>query len=62
MSDLSQAALHALADKSGVPFNTLVKIRSGYTPNPGIETVRKFYDLIGAVSEDHPPVRTKDAS
>lgn len=31
-----------LARKSGVPYTTLWKIQSGVTPNPGIETVRRF--------------------
>lgn len=43
LAALSVPALRELADKSQVPFDTLTKIRSGYTPNPGIETVRKFY-------------------
>ena len=34
--------LQALASKSGVPFHTLLKIRSGETKNPGIQTVRAF--------------------
>ena len=31
-----------LSLKTKVPITTLHKIRSGLTPNPGIETVRKF--------------------
>ncbi len=34
--------LEAVAQRSGVGFGTLMKIRTGQTPNPGIETVRKF--------------------
>lgn len=39
---LSRAQLEALSDASKVPFQTLWKVRSGETENPGIETVRKF--------------------
>jgi predicted transcriptional regulator len=35
--------IDALASVSGVPTSTLWKIRNGVTPNPGFETVRKFY-------------------
>ena len=41
----SHADLQLLAVNSGVPFTTLYKIRDGTTSNPGIETVRKFYEL-----------------
>ena len=34
--------LEAVAQRSGVGFGTLMKIRTGQTPNPGIETVRTF--------------------
>ena len=43
LSALGVPALRELAGKTQVPFDTLTKIRSGYTPNRGIETVRKFY-------------------
>ncbi|MCU0932716.1 MAG: hypothetical protein MUE43_13160 [Serpentinimonas sp.] len=43
MSDLRE-----LAAKSGVPYRTLLKIRLGETPNPGLETVRKFFHLLPA--------------
>ena len=46
LAGLPLARLQTLACESGVPFSTLVKIRSGYTANPGIETVRKFFPLI----------------
>lgn len=62
MANLSQAALHALAEKSGVSFHVLVKIRLGYTPNPGIETVRKFYSLVSAVANQYPNDPPKDAA
>ena len=42
LSALDYAAIQRVADASGVPFTTLLKIRGGETKNPGIETVRKF--------------------
>lgn len=38
--------LRGLASRSGVPYRTLLKIRIGETPNPGLETVRKFFHLL----------------
>jgi hypothetical protein len=32
-----------LAQASGVPFTTLLKVKDGTTTNPGVETVRKFW-------------------
>ena len=43
---MTQAELRRLADDSGVPYPTLVKIRQGTTKNPGLETVRKFFPLL----------------
>jgi hypothetical protein len=40
--------LRTLANRSGVPFRTLINIRLGVTENPGIETVRKFFHLLPA--------------
>ena len=40
--------LRDLAGRSGVPYRTLLKIRLGETPNPGLETVRKFFHLLPA--------------
>jgi hypothetical protein len=42
LEPLNHAAIRSLADVSKVPFTTLLKIRSGETQNPGIETVRSF--------------------
>ena len=44
---LNRAQVEALAALSGVPFRSLWKCRSGETRNPGIDTVGKFYALIG---------------
>lgn len=46
LGGMSYAELQKLADASGVPFTTLLKIRDGTTKNPGIETVRQFFGLI----------------
>jgi hypothetical protein len=45
---LKMAEIESLASQSGVPFATLLKIRMGTTPNPGLETVRKFFHLLPA--------------
>jgi len=36
-----------LARKADIPFSTLVKIESGYTPNPSIDTVMRIADALG---------------
>lgn len=40
-----------LAGRSGVPASTLWKIRTGVTPNPGLETVRKFFHLLPVATD-----------
>jgi hypothetical protein len=45
---LRDAELEDLAASSGVPASTIRKIRQGVTPNPGFETVRKFFPLLPA--------------
>ena len=46
---MSQDRLSKLAD---VAFHTIVKIESGDTPNPTIETVRKIADALGVSIDD----------
>ena len=36
-----------LARKADIPFSTLAKIESGYTPNPSMETLIKIADAFG---------------
>lgn len=48
LEPLRTAALRRLAEQSGVSFYTLMKIRSGETSNPGIESVRAFLPHIEA--------------
>lgn len=50
---LNDAQLKKLSEESGVPYGTISKIRNGYTTNPGIETVRKFLQLLPD-GEDQP--------
>jgi hypothetical protein len=52
---MSRPDIQRLADLSGVPFHTLLKIRSGETLNPGIETVRLFAGHLDAVAPPPPP-------
>lgn len=47
--DMSQDRLSKLAD---VAFHTIVKIESGETPNPTIETVRKIAVALGVSIDD----------
>jgi len=46
---MSQDRLSKLAD---VAFHTIVKIESGETPNPTIETVKKIADALGVSLDD----------
>ena len=52
LRSLRLAELRVLAERSGVPYRTLINIRLGITPNPGIETVRKFLPLLPAVNTE----------
>lgn len=49
---LRDAEVDDLASASGVPASTIRKIRQGVTPNPGFETVRKFFPLLPPVASD----------
>lgn len=56
LSGLAHADIRQLAARSGVPFTTLWKIRSGETTNPGLDTVRRFWpELIGTAGA--PPIQ-----
>lgn len=48
---LSLKQIDRLADLSGVPAPTIVKIRYGDTANPGIETIRKFLSHIAEAAK-----------
>ena len=50
MADLKPPQLQKLAELSGVPFHTLLKIKSGETSNPRIDTVRQFAPFISEAS------------
>lgn len=51
LNKLNQAQLHQLADDTGVPYSTLVKIKYAETKNPGIETVRRFFPVLLAMTD-----------
>lgn len=59
---LKLAELEVLAQQSGVPFPTLLKIRMGTTPNPGLETVRKFYALLPDTATSVPVIESQPAA
>lgn len=48
---LTYGQMQELARLSDVPFTTLWKVRCGDTPNPRIETVRKFAPHVEAAGK-----------
>jgi predicted transcriptional regulator len=48
LKPMSNQHLERLASLSGVPYHTLLKIRSGETENPRIDTVRQFLPHVRA--------------
>lgn len=52
LAPMSQATLLSIAERSGVPVTTIIKIRNGQTPNPRIDTVRAIWPEL--VDDDHP--------
>lgn len=46
LAPLKASQIQRLAELSGVPFHTLLKIKSGETGNPRIDTVRQFAPFI----------------
>jgi transcriptional regulator with XRE-family HTH domain len=44
--------MERVAQAAGVPFATLMKIRTGTTSNPGLETVRKFIGHIDVSGDE----------
>ncbi len=40
---MTRVQLQALADKTGIPFHTILKIQLGTTDNPRLETVRAIW-------------------
>lgn len=58
---LEPGQLEALAQRSGVPVTTLIKVRNGQTANPRLETVRVIWpELISA--EDAPAVPVEEGA
>ena len=56
LAGLTTGQVRAIAEKAGVPFTTLWKIKTGETANPGIETVRRFYGPGGLIFEEKQPL------
>ena len=52
LAGLTTGQVRAIAEKAGVPFTTLWKIKTGETANPGIETVRRFFGPGGLIFEE----------
>ena len=50
-----------MALDSGVPASTIRKIRQGVTPNPGFETVRKFFHLLPPTTTPNQPQAAQPA-
>ena len=62
LKGLKGCELEQLAGDSGVPASTLWKIRVGATPNPGLETVRKFFHLLPAELAQQTPHPAQEAT
>jgi predicted transcriptional regulator len=61
LESLPHSLVQELARISGVPFTTIWKVRDGTTENPGMETVRKFWEHIGALKSRIPEPEAKAA-
>jgi len=46
LSEMRHPQIRVLADQSGVPFHTLLKIKSGETANPKVKTVQALLDVL----------------
>lgn len=59
---MRDADIDRMAGVCGVPASTIRKIRQGVTPNPGFETVRKFFHLLPpATTPNHQPQASEPA-
>ena len=59
LKDYAHAKMQALSAQCGVPFTTLWKIKTGDTPNPGIETVRKFWPFLAVAQANRTQAATE---
>lgn len=50
LGPMTTAQLQRLAELSGVPFHTLLKIRGGATKNPRVDSVAKFWPHVATAS------------
>ena len=62
LAPLRRAELMALSSRSGVPFTTAWKVRSGDTRNPGIETCRQLVEHLPAPGSAAQPEEVRDAA
>jgi len=46
LSAMRQGDIRVLAEQSGVPYHTLLKIKSGETANPKVKTVQALLDVL----------------
>lgn len=51
LEPMTTAQLQRLAELSGVPFHTLLKIRQKETKNPRVNSVAKFWPHVGTVTQ-----------
>ena len=51
LDKMNQADIQSLADRSEVPFTTLLKIKGGQTPDPRFSTVARFAMHLGKPSK-----------
>jgi len=40
----NRGRLPFIAEKTGIPYHTIIKIHLGHTKNPGVNTVQTLYD------------------
>jgi len=48
----NRGRLPFIAEKTGVPYHTIIKIQLGTTENPGVKTVQTLYDYFTAPPEE----------
>ena len=54
LQTLGRSQLIALSERTGAPFTTLWKIRSGETADPRIETVRAIWPELSEIPTEGP--------
>ena len=46
LNGCKNADLHILAEDSGIPYHTILKIKSGETKNPGVLTIQAIANAL----------------